>query len=183
MKTLALAAFSLLAVPALAAAQTCPQAGPDAPAELHADWIMDGWERRKSDPDFVFAEKMDRYYDLNNVEGVFYDNFAPGKTQLFRDAAVYGANWEELQNAAITVRHGLTIANDAIVGQTVASTTLGFVGRIERADGEVIAFDGRSQLGWACTDNGWKIRHELNYAGPVDPEEIADALGQRGADE
>ena len=34
--------------------------------------------------------------------------------------------------------------NDAIVGEDVASTTLGFVGRLERLTGEVIAFDARS---------------------------------------
>ena len=69
--------------------------------------------------------------------------------------------------------HALTDANDMLVGDGVASTTLGFVGTIDRLDGEVIAFDGRSQLGWACKDGAWKIRHELNYAWVVDPEEIA----------
>lgn len=34
--------------------------------------------------------------------------------------------------------------------------------------------------GWACTGEGWKIRHELNYAWIVEPQEIADTLGQRG---
>ena len=163
-------------------AQSCPQSGPVSPGALHADWIMEGWERREGDPDFVFAEKMERYYDLDDPAGVFYDNFAPGETQLFRDASAYGANWEELQNAARSVLHGLTEANAALVGGDVASTTLGFVGRIDRLDGEVIAFDGRSQLGWACTAGSWKIRQELNTAWIVEPQDIADTLGQRGSD-
>jgi hypothetical protein len=177
MKIIPLTAACLMAATSLAA-QTCPKDGADAPGALHADWIMEGWERREGDPAFVFAEKMSRYYDLENTEGVFFDNFAPGDTQLFDDAAAYGANWEDLQNGARSLLHGLTEANDVIVGDTVASTTLGFVGQINRLDGEVIAFDGRSQLGWVCTADGWKIRHELNYAWVVEPEAIADKLGQ-----
>ena len=119
-------------------------------------------------------------YDLDDPAGVFCDNFAPGETQLFRDASAYGANWEELQNAARSVLHGLTEANVALVGGDVASTTL--VGRIDRLDGEVIAFDGRSQLGWPCTAGSWKIRQELNTAWIVEPQDIADTLGQRGSD-
>jgi hypothetical protein len=179
MKFIPLTAACLMAATSLSA-ETCPKDGADAPGALHADWIMEGWERREGDPAFVFAEKMRRFYDLENTEGVFFDNFAPGETQLFDDAAVYGANWEDLQNGARSVLHGVTEANEAIVGDTVASTTLGFVGRIDRLDGEVIAFDGRSQLGWACTTDGWKIRHELNYAWVVEPDTIANKLGQRG---
>ena len=74
--------------------------------------------------------------------------------------------------------HGLTEGHDEIVGDKVASTTLGFVGLIDRLDGDVIAFDGRSQLGWVCDSGEWKIRHELNYAGVVEPEEIAPFLDQ-----
>jgi hypothetical protein len=180
MKIIPFTAACLIAATSMAAA-TCPKDGADAPGALHADWIMQGWERREGDPTFVFAEKMARYYDLENTEGVFFDNFAPGETQLFRDAAAYGANWEDLQNGAHTVVHGLTDANEVIVGDTVASTTLGFVGRIDRISGEVIAFDGRSQIGWICTAGGWKIRHELNYAWVVEPGALADKLGQRGS--
>jgi hypothetical protein len=179
MKIIPLTAACLMAATSLAA-ETCPKDGADAPGALHADWMMEGWERREGDPEFVFAEKMGRFYDLENTAGVFFDNFAPGDTQLFRDAGAYGANWEDLQNGARSVLHGLTDANEAIISDTVASTTLGFVGRIDRLDGEVIAFDGRSQLGWECTGDGWKIRHELNYAWVVAPETITDKLGQRG---
>ncbi|TIT81367.1 MAG: hypothetical protein E5W56_08790, partial [Mesorhizobium sp.] len=84
----------LLALAEPVAAQPCPQGGDDAPLALHKSWIMDGWERRQGDPTFVFAKKMNRYYDVNAPRGVFYDNFAPGASQLFDNAAVYGANWE-----------------------------------------------------------------------------------------
>lgn len=177
---LALAASSAIVVvvlwtasPALGQENACPQGGPDSPLALHTDWIMEGWERREGDSDFVFANKMARYYDLEDPAGVFYDNFAPGETQLFGSGAQYGANWEDLQNAARSIRHGLTDGHDEIVGERIASTTLGFVGLIDRLDGQVIAFDGRSQLGWECDGGDWKIRHELNYAWVVEPDEIA----------
>jgi hypothetical protein len=172
------AALALCAGPVAAQESSCPREGAGAPLALHADWIMKGWERNEGDGKFVFAEKLNRYYDLENTKGVFYDNFAPGGTQLFDHSARYGANWEALQNAARSVRHGLTGGHDAIVGDTVASTTLGFVGRIVRLDGKVIAFDGRSQSGWACTGGKWKIRHELNYAWVVEPETIQSILSK-----
>lgn len=172
MKTLFFAA-SLLVLSAPALAQRCPHEGSDAPLALHKSWILKGWERKEGDPPFVFSQKMRRYYDLVSPTGVFYDNFAPGKTQLFSNAAIYGANWEALQNGARSVTHALTSGHDQIVGGNVASTTLGFVGTINRIDGQVVAFDGRSQLGWICKQGAWKIRHELNYAWLVKPEDIA----------
>ncbi|WFU13422.1 hypothetical protein QA646_29955 (plasmid) [Rhizobium sp. CB3090] len=173
-------AFGASAGAAVAQDESCPREGGDAPLTLHADWIMKGWERKEGDPNFVFSQKLSRYYDLESTKGVFYDNFAPGDTQLFRDPARYGANWEALQNATRSVHHGLTGGQDAIVGDTVASTTLGFAGRIDRLDGKIIAFDGRSQLGWECTGGKWKIRHELNYAWIVKPESIERFLGRTG---
>lgn len=172
MKALLIAA-SLIALAQPAAAQSCPTEGDGAPLTLHQSWIMEGWERRAGDPPFVFAEKMKRYYDLGAPRGVFYDNFAPGPTQLFDNAAVYGANWQDLQNNARSVRHALTGGHDQIAGGDVASTTVGFVGTLTRLDGEVLAFDARSQIGWACTAEGWKIRQEMNYAWPVEPDTIA----------
>lgn len=174
-------AFSMLPAfltQASAAGAACATTGVESPLALHRDWIMDGWERREGDPAFVFAKKMQRYYDLQNTQGVFFDNFAPGKTQLFGDSSRYGANWEDLQNAARSVHHGLSTGHDQLADGNVASTTLGFVGRLERLNGEVLAFDGRSQLGWICKDGAWKIRQELNYAWVVEPETIAGLLGK-----
>jgi hypothetical protein len=172
--------FGALAGHAAAQEASCPQSGDKVPLALHSDWLMKGWERHEGDPTFVFSQKMGEYYDLETPQGVFYDNFAPGDTQLFRDAARYGANWEGLQNAARSVVHGLTDGHDAIVGDGIASTTLGFVGRIDRLDGKVIAFEGRSQLGWQCVEGAWKIRHEMNYAWVVEPQAIERLLGRHG---
>lgn len=162
---------------------TCPQVGEKSPLALHKDWLMKGWERHEGDPKFVFPQKFSGYYDLGNPRGVFYDNFAPGSTQLFRDASRYGGNWEGLQNAARSIRHGITDANDVLVSDKVASTTLGMAGRIEQLDGNIIAFLGRSQLGWSCVAGTWKIRHELNYAWIVKPESVDMHLGKTGASE
>lgn len=172
MRTLILTA-ALLTLIQPAMAQTCLREGDSAPLALHKSWIIEGWERKEGDGAFVFAKKMRRYYDLGAPAGVFYDNFAPGPTQLFDNAATYGANWEALQNGARSVLHALTEGHDQIVGDDIASTTIGFVGTLTRENGDVLAFDGRSQVGWLCTDEGWKIRQELNYAWPVKPEAIA----------
>jgi hypothetical protein len=99
-------AAGAMATPAVA--QSCPQDGPNSPLALHEAWIMQGWERRDGDPAFVFVDKMAKYYDLNDPTGVFWDNFAPGDTQLFTDASVYGPNWEGLQNASRSILHGMT---------------------------------------------------------------------------
>ncbi len=157
----------------------CPQGGDGSPLALHEEWILEGWERRDGDPQFNFISKMGKYYDLEDPHGTYWDNFAPGDTQLFDNASLYGANWEDLQNGARSVQHGITNGNDAIVGEDVASTTLGFVGRLERLTGEVIAFDARSQLGWACANGEWKIKQEMNYAWVVEPESIEPVLGKR----
>nr|WP_272214522.1 hypothetical protein [Marinicella sp. W31]MDC2880142.1 hypothetical protein [Marinicella sp. W31] len=73
----------------------------------------------------------------------------------------------------------MTDVNHAVVGRDVASSTIGFVGRIEPVNGEVIAFDTRSQLGWACIEGAWKIKQEMNYAWIVDAESIENTLGRR----
>lgn len=168
------------ATPVLAQADAaCPQEGPDAPLALHEEWIMQGWERHEGDPAFVFSKEMSKFYDLENPQGVFWDNFAPGDTQLFTDASVYGANWEGHVNASRSIRHGMTDANHAAVGRDTASSAIGFVGRIEALKGKVVAFDARSQLGWSCVEGTWKIKHELNYAWIVEPETIEPILGKR----
>src|SRR5690606_27208780 len=122
----------------------------------------------EGDPAFVFTEKMGKFYDVEDPSGIYWDNFAPGDKQLFTDAVVYGANWQDLQNGARSVLHGMTDVYDAVVGDRVASSAVGFVGRLERLDGNVVAFDARSQLGWACVDGAWKIKHEINYAREVE---------------
>ena len=169
-------AAGAMATPAFA--QSCPQDGPNAPLALHEAWIMQGWERRDGDPAFVFVDKMGKYYDLKDPTGVFWDNFAPGETQLFTDASIYGPNWEGLQNASRSILHGMTSGHAVLVSDNVASTTVGFVGKIERLCGAVLAFDARSQLGWQCVDGAWKIKQELNYSWLVEPDAIEATLGK-----
>ncbi|MDH4440789.1 MAG: hypothetical protein QE284_10435 [Rhizobium sp.] len=170
--------LTVIAIPFSANATSCAQDGANAPLALHSEWIMKGWERHEGDPEYDFAKKLGKFYDLRDTSGVFWDNFAPGDTQLFHDAARYGANWKGLQDAARSVRHGIR-DGDVILGETVASTTLGFVGRLERLTGEVIAFDARSQIAWKCVEGAWKIHHEINYAWVVDPNTIEPLLGKQ----
>ncbi len=142
------------------------------PLALHREWMMEGWERRDGDPPFVFEDRMGRFYDLGDPAGIYWDNFAPGETHLFDNALTYGRNWEGLQNEARSILHALTGGETELVGDDVASTTLGFTGLLTRLDGEVLAFEGRSQLGWKRVAGAWRIAQELNYAWVVDPSEI-----------
>ncbi|MCT7376801.1 hypothetical protein [Chelativorans salis] len=172
--TVLAAGLALIAgtAPIVAQENICAQEGMNSPLELHKAWILKGWELRQGDPEFVFAEEMDRYYDLEDPQGVYYDNFAPNGAPTFDNAAEYGANWEAPVNSSRTIRHALTEHHDQIVGERVASTTLGFVGDIVRLTGERITFNARSQLGWECDSGEWVIRHELNSAWLVEPKEI-----------
>ena len=167
-----------LTIPISARAASCPQEGPTAPLALHTEWIMKGWERHEGDGEYDFVQKLGKFYDLKDPRGVFWDNFAPGGTQLFDDAARYGANWKGLQDAARSVRHGVR-DGDAVIGDTVSSTTLGFVGRLEPLEGEIVAFDARSQIAWKCVEGAWKIRQEINYAWVVEPATIEPLLGKQ----
>jgi hypothetical protein len=76
----------------------------------------------------------------------------------------------------------MTDGHSAVVGDKVASSAVGFVGRLERLDGQIVAFDARSQLGWEYV-GGKKIMHELNYAREVEPHAIEDRLGKQFPDE
>lgn len=143
------------------------------PLALHREWMMKGWERRDGDAPFVFEHRMKRFYNLSDPGGIFWDNFAPGETQLFDNALTYGRNWENLQNEARSLLHALTGGEAEIVGDGVASTTLGFTGILTKLDGEVLAFEGRSQLGWRLYDGSWRIAQELNYAWVVDESQIS----------
>ena len=165
--------FSLGSVQLQAAGHTCAQTGADSPLELHKHWIMKGWEKKVDSPEFIFATKMRRYYNLQDPTGIYWDNFAPGDNQLFDNAAIYGANWEGLQANAESVTHALTEGHSELVGDKVSSTTIGFVGTITQKSGGVIPFNGRSQLGWKCDAGEWKIHQELNYAWVVEAQEIA----------
>jgi hypothetical protein len=157
-------------------AQSCPADGQNGPVMLHETWILDGWERAPGDPAFVFAEKLARYYDLEGP-GVFYDDLAPdGKTA--RRAIDYGALWEGPFNNMRSAHHAISDGPDAIIGNSVASTTLEFVARLEARDGAVTAIRDRSQLGWQCDGNRWVIRHEHNSARVVTEAEIAPYFQQ-----
>ncbi|NUB44995.1 hypothetical protein GEU84_011405 [Fertoebacter nigrum] len=162
------------ALPA-SAQQMCPDEGANSPSALHETWILEGWEKRRGDPTFVFAEKLGRYYELDSP-GVYYDDLAPGQATM-RTPAEYGAMWEGPFNAMLSALHGISDPVQAIVGDRVASTTLEFVAQLEAPDGTLTAIFDRSQLGWECaTDGRWVIRHEHNSAREATVEDIAEFL-------
>ncbi|YBV94858.1 hypothetical protein M1D80_02395 (plasmid) [Phyllobacteriaceae bacterium JZ32] len=157
------------------AQSACPSKGPDAPAELHRVWILEGWNRTEGDPRFAFAEKLGRYYELD-ASGVYYDDLAPGQKTAYTPAE-YGKMWEGPFNSMRSAKHGISDKVNAIVGDRVASTTLEFVARLEGQDGKIFAIFDRSQLGWECLEEGrWVIRHEHNSSREATVDEIAEFL-------
>jgi ketosteroid isomerase-like protein len=159
----------------LEAQALCPSEGANAPPDLHVTWIMEGWEKRQGDGEFVFAEKLGRYYDLE-APGVYFDDLSPEQVTM-RTPASYGAMWEGPFNAMRSARHGISDPVEAIVGDRVASSTLEFVALLEAADGTFSAIFDRSQLGWECHSDGrWVIRHESNSSRPAQVHEIEEFL-------
>lgn len=158
------------------AEEACPKKGVQSPVELHRAWIMEGWEKKKGDKSFAFAEELGQFYELD-APGVFYDDFAPDFETAYT-ARRYGQIWEGPFNEMQSALHGLHDQPQAIVGERVASSTLGFVGRLESKDGKITAIKSRSQLGWECVDGRWVIRHEHNSSQIVPEEKIAEFLGR-----
>lgn len=180
MKTTILTAITLTATTPVWAEAACPAEGANAPAALHESWILEGWEKRKGDQSFVFAEKLGRYYELG-APGVYYDDLIPGQ-QTQKTPAAYGAIWEGPFNSMLSARHGISDGVQALVGEHVASTTLEFVAKLEAADGTLSAIFDRSQLGWECTGEGrWVIRHEHNSSRNATVEEIERFLPKADA--
>ena len=171
---------TLGAMPASAQDKVCATTGTEAPLERHKAWVLQGWERHVGDAPFDFAKKMNRFYDLVDTRGVFYDNLSPNGAPIFDSSIKYGRNWEASVNGSRTILHALTGHNGQLVGDGIASTTLGFVGDITRLSGARIFFDARSQLGWTCTGGEWVIRHELNYAWNVPQKAVAPYLARSG---
>lgn len=158
--------------------KACPKDGVNSPAELHRAWIMEGWEKKPGDKKrFAFDKKLGRFYDLD-APGVFYDDFAPDFETAYTPAQ-YGQFWEGPFNAMRSALHGLHDEPQAIVGDRVASSTLGFVGRLEARNGEITAIKSRSQLGWECSDGRWVIRHEHNSSQIVPEDEIKAYIGRQ----
>ena len=153
-------------------------AGADGPGQLHREWILRGWERREMDGCFVFAERFRHLYsgcdDLH-----LYDSYDP-RHRVARSAAEYGSFREGPFNALKSARHAVTDGPDVLSGGNLAATTLEFVARLERPDGEVSSIRARSALVWRCEEGTWRIVREQNAVRNVPHGEVEAALREQG---
>lgn len=167
--------FVSLAMAALnGGAPACPIEGPGSVADLHAAWILDGWERREGDPRFVFEEKLGRFYDFDGKGVVIHDSWDP-KKRVARSARQYGSFFEATFDSFKSARHAVTDGPHVIYGRDLATSSLEFIARLEAQDGTVNAARAQSQTVWRCTDKGWRIVREQNAVGDLDAA-TADAI-------
>ncbi|MBM0104861.1 nuclear transport factor 2 family protein [Steroidobacter sp. S1-65] len=169
--------FVSLAMAALSGgAPACPVEGSGSVADLHAAWILEGWERREGDPRFVFEEKLGRFYDFDGKGVVIHDSWDPQK-RVARSARQYGSFFEATFDSFKSARHAVTDGPHVIHGRDLATSSLEFIARLEGRDGKVNAARAQSQTVWRCTDKGWRIVREQNAVDDLDVAR-ADAILQ-----
>ncbi|MFT4055243.1 MAG: hypothetical protein QM681_12120 [Novosphingobium sp.] len=154
-----------------ASAQSCPADGNAAPAALHREWILKGWEKHHGDPLFDFGKKLGHFYDWSGETLILYDDMAPDH-EVAHSAERYGELFTPLFRQQREVRHAVIDGPDAIVDGRLAVSTLEFAARLVGPDGTVMGIRDRSTLTWRCRDDGWKIVREHNSSHGVSREEI-----------
>lgn len=153
---------------------TCAANGPASPGELHREWIMMGWEKRRGDPPFDFRQKLGHLYHWDSDDVRLYDDFDP-QHRVARSASEWASIWTEPFTALRAARHNIMDGPDVIDGGVLSASTLEFAARLETSKGEIVGIRARSSLVWQCTSKGWRIVREHTSARRVSREEI-DAL-------
>jgi|GEM_PF-688088 len=154
--------------------ETCAASGPASPGELHREWIMVGWEKRRGDPPFDFRLRLGHLYHWDSSDVRLYDNFDP-QHRVARSANEWASIWTEPFTALRAARHSVMDGPDVIDGGLLSASTLEFAARLDTAEGEIIGNRARSSLVWQCTSDGWKIVREHTSVRLVPREEI-DAI-------
>lgn len=153
---------------------SCAANGSTSPGELHREWIMVGWEKRRGDPPFDFRQRLGHLYHWNSSDVRLYDDFDP-QHRVARSASEWAAIWTEPFTALRAARHSITDGPDVIHGDVLSASTLEFAARLETAAEAIVGIRARSSLAWQCTSAGWKIVREHTSTRRVSPEEI-DAI-------
>lgn len=153
---------------------TCAATGSKSPGELHREWIMVGWEKRRSDPPFDFRQRLGQLYHWNSSDVRLYDDFDP-QHRVARSAGEWASIWTEPFTALRAARHSIMDGPDVIDGSVLSASTLEFAARLETAEEEIVGIRARSSLVWQCTSTGWRIVREHTSTRRVPREEI-DAI-------
>lgn len=171
-------------VPAAAQTTTEPRAamcaahGPASPGELHREWILVGWEKRRGDPPFDFRQRLGHLYDWNSRDVRLYDDFDP-QHRVARSASEWASIWTEPFTALRAARHSILDGPDVVDGGALSASTLEFAARLETAEENIVGIRARSSLVWQCTSTGWRIVREHTSTRRVSREEI-DAIVPAG---
>jgi hypothetical protein len=100
--------------------------------------------------------------------------------RIARTAAEYASFWEGPFNRMLSARHAVTDGPDVLIGDSLASTTLEFVARLEQLDGKVSSIRARSSLVWRCENETWRIVREQNAVREAQQSEVETALRSKG---
>jgi ketosteroid isomerase-like protein len=141
-------------------------------AQLHSEWILQGWEKAPGDGPFDFRRQLGRFYDLEARDLLLYDDFDPQR-RVARSADEYGAFWAPHFTRLRSARHWVVDAPLVLTTGDLAASTLEFSARLEGPDGEVVAIRTRSSLVWARRAAGWKIVREHNSSTVITEAELA----------
>ena len=153
---------------------TCAAHGPTSPGELHREWILVGWEKRRGDPPFDFRQRLGHLYDWNSRDVRLYDDFDP-QHRVARSASEWASIWTAPFTALKAARHSVLDGPDVVDGGTLSASTLEFAARLETADENIVGIRARSSLVWRCTSTGWRIVREHTSTRRVSQQEI-DAM-------
>jgi ketosteroid isomerase-like protein len=166
--------------PARADAHTpsCAASDSSAVAERHREWILN-WDRKTAGEHWDFDEKFGRFYDYKANDMLLYDDFDP-QYRVARSPREYSAIWSPSFKTLRTAHHIVLGEPEAIVGESLATSTLEFGARLEAADGSIIGIRTRSTLVWRCTNAGWRIVREHNSSRRITAEETQQLFPEAG---
>jgi hypothetical protein len=152
----------------------CAANGPTSPGELHREWIMVGWEKRRGDPPFDFRQRLGHLYHWNSSDVRLYDDFDP-QHRVARSASEWASIWTEPFTALRSARHRIMDGPEVVDGGVLSASTLEFAARLETAEEKIVGIRARSSLVWQCTSTGWRIVREHTSTRRLPREEI-DAI-------
>jgi ketosteroid isomerase-like protein len=151
-------------------AKDCPASGKGGVAELHRNWLLEGWERDAGDPEFNFRKDLGKYYDFSRTDLSLFDDFDP-QLKVRNTADDYGSIWYALVPKFKSVHHKITEQPGVTAaGPGYSHSVMEFVFEVTPKAGEPMYLVSRTSILWRCTSDGWKIYKEHNSARAADAQ-------------
>lgn len=127
--------------------------------ELITEWALVGWRHLETDPQYVFRDRLGKFYDWESSEVILHDN-ADAQRRVTTSATEYGAIWDEMVPSLKTLSNRLLGEPDIMVEGDLALVSVKFASRFESADGTVDEAPTLSSLVLRRGPDGWKIFRE-----------------------